>query len=84
MTLNFNPLQAMVMTCSRTKVQGQHLVISEVEWKQTDGQMDRGDCINVVGKNVSHQTETICFCQVTFVNWKHGGNCHIGKVSATY
>ena len=50
----------MVMTYShanvlrKVKVNGQS--VPKIEWKQTDGQMDKGDCItslaNVVGKSV--------------------------------
>ena len=53
MTLTFNPLQAMVMTHSLAKVQGQRSVGSE-DRVETNGQMDGGDCItslaNAVGK----------------------------------
>ena len=51
MTLNFNPLQTMVMTYSQAKVQGQRSVSSEdrVETnRRMDGPMDGGNC------NASH------------------------------
>ena len=45
MILTFNPQRAMVMTYSRTEIQGQRLVGSEVDGnkrtdRQTDGQTD--------------------------------------------
>jgi len=42
-TFGFNPLQAIVVTHTHSKDQGQS--VRNIEWKQTDEQTDGGDCI---------------------------------------
>ena len=55
MTLNYNPLQATVVTYTQTKINAKYHLIEKVEWKQTEEQTDGADCItfldNVVVKD---------------------------------
>ena len=53
MTLTFNPLRAMLKTTHMQKfnVNG-HPLVPKIEWKQTDGQTDGGDCITSLANAV--------------------------------
>jgi len=54
-TFSFEPLEATVVTHTHAKHPGQRSVGLKIEWKQTEKQMDEGNCItfnaNEVGKN---------------------------------
>jgi len=65
MTLTFNALmQAMVMTYSHAKVQGQWSVVYE-DRMETNGQMDGGDCITCRINVVSNQVIAMAFSALT-------------------
>jgi len=61
MTLTFNLLRAMVMIYLMKKSKINSLSIPKIEWKQTDGQTDGGDCITSHGNYLQVQHVAVIF-----------------------